>query len=253
MANGRPVNAAEAVNINSILFLDVETVPAYSDFDELPDNFKGLWRDKSRKYSSEGMPPEELFFQKAGIHAEFGKIICVSAGYFPDPLVLAPGEKSFRITSFAGSDEKEVLLKFKSLLDKSFSECKKHALCAHNGIEFDFPYISRRMMIHGIELPNLLNTSGTKAWNNPWLLDTMNMWSFGDYKDRTSLALLAACFGIPSPKDDINGKDVARVYYYEKDIDRIRIYCEKDVLSLARIFRKFSGHGPIEDSDVAYL
>ena len=251
--SGRPQNIAESANINSILFLDVETVPAHIDFEAMTPEFQQLWRDKSRKYSSEGLPPEELYFQKAGIHAEFGKIICISAGYFPDPRVLAPGEKSFRITSFAGDDEKEVLTKFKALLDKIFSEPKKNALCAHNGIEFDFPYISRRMMIHGVELPNLLNTSGTKSWNNPWLLDTMQMWSFGDYKDRTSLALLSACFGIPTSKDDISGKDVAKVYYYDKDVDRIRIYCEKDVVGLARIFRRFAGLGPLEDSELAYL
>ncbi len=108
-------------------------------------------------------------------------------------------------------------------------------------------------MINNVPLPNLLNTSGTKTWNNPWLLDTMNMWSFGDYKDRTSLALLCACFGIPSPKDDIAGKDVARVYFYEKDLDRIRIYCEKDVLTLARIFRKFACLSGIEDGQVSFL
>lgn len=249
----RPINQAESKNIYQILFLDIETVPAYVDYEAMPEVFQQLWRDKSRKYSSEGLPPEELYFQKAGIHAEFGKIVCISAGYFPDPKLGVHAENSFRITSFASDNEAELLLKFKSLLDKAFSDSRKNALCAHNGIEFDFPYISRRMMINGIELPNLLNTSGTKSWNNPWLIDTMQMWSFGDFKDRTSLALLSACFGIPSSKDDISGKDVAKVYYYDKDLNRIRIYCEKDVINLARIFRRFSSLPPFADEDIIIL
>jgi DNA polymerase elongation subunit (family B) len=251
----RPLNIAEraAINLHCILFLDVETVPGHQNFEELSEDFQQLWRDKSRRYSSEGKTPEELYFDKAGIHAEFGKIICISVGYFPEPKTLKEGEKSLRITSFYSDNEADLLLKFKMLLDKSYADCNRHTLCAHNGIEFDFPYIARRMMINDIRLPNLLNVSGTKSWNNPFLLDTMEMWKFGDYKASTSLSLLSALFGIPTSKDDISGKDVANVYYEGNGLERIKTYCEKDVLNLARIYRKFASLGPIAEGDVMFL
>lgn len=247
--NNRSNNITETANINCMLFLDVETVPAYPDFESLPENFKELWIAKSFKYRDETLTPEQLYFEKAGIHAEFGKIVCISVGYFNSRQEGNP----FRVRSFYGNDEASILQNFKDLLDKSFNDCTKHFLCAHNGIEFDFPYIGRRMLINGIKLPALLNISGSKSWNNKWLIDTMELWRFGDFKERTSLALLAACFNIQSPKDDISGKDVARVYYEEENLERIKIYCEKDVVTLARIYQKFAALIPVPEEDVIYL
>jgi 3'-5' exonuclease len=238
------------VNPENVLFLDVETVPLYADFEALPEVFKPLWIDKSRKYSYENMPPENLYFEKAGIHAEFGKIVCISVGY------LKPNAESqkmnLRIKSFYGHEEKSVLSEFKALLDRHYHDHSKHFLCAHNGIEFDYPYIARRMMINEIDLPALLDIPGTKSWDNRWLLDTMDLWRFGDYKEKTALNLLAACFNIPSPKDDISGKDVAKVYHHDKDLERIMVYCQKDIITLARLFQRFAAHPMVADEDIVY-
>jgi 3'-5' exonuclease len=238
------------VNPEDVLFLDVETVPLHPDFEALDEVFKPLWVDKSRKYSYETLTPEELYFEKAGIHAEFGKIVCISVG----ALKADPQNNSLKlhIKSFYGHDEKAVLQDFKAMLDRKYNDSSRHYLCGHNGIEFDFPYIARRMMINDIALPALLDISGSKSWDNRWLLDTMDMWKFGDYKEKTSLNLLAACFGIPSPKDDISGKDVARVYHHENDLERIMIYCQKDILTLCRLFQRFAAQPMVADEDVVY-
>jgi len=159
---------------------------------------------------------------------------------------------NLRVKSYYGDDEKALLTDFKNLLDKSYNNTGKHMLCAHNGIEFDFPYIARRMLINEVALPTLLDVSGTKSWDNKWLIDTMDLWRFGDYKEKTSLNLLAACFNIPSPKDDISGKDVARVYHQEKDLERIMIYCQKDIVTLFRLFQRFSSVPMIPDEEVVY-
>ena len=238
------------VILGDVLFLDVETVPLYADFESLPEHFQELWRDKSRKYSYENRTPEELYFDKAGIHAEFGKIVCISVGNCRADR--ETGKTTLRIKSFYGDNEKQILSDFRDLLQKSYHDSGKHYLCAHNGIEFDFPYIARRMLITDVALPSLLDISGSKSWDNRWLIDTMELWKFGDMKEKTSLNLLAAVFGIPSPKDDISGKDVARVYHQEKDLERIMIYCQKDIVTLFRLFQRFSSLPMIGDGDVVY-
>ena len=229
-------NSYREVNLPDILFLDVETVPLFPEFGALSEPFQELWKDKSRKYSYENLPAEDLYFEKAGIHAEFGKIVCVSVGAYK--FDKDANKMKLRVKSYYGHDEKQLLEDFKALLDKNYNDSGKHMLCAHNGIEFDFPYIARRMLINEVPLPTLLNVQGTKSWDNKWLLDTMDLWRFGDYKEKTSLNLLAACFNIPSPKDDISGKDVARVYHQEKDLERIMIYCQKDIVTLFRLFQR---------------
>jgi hypothetical protein len=244
---GRTTSILDIIDLHCVLFIDIETVPGAPDFDSLPPLWQDLWREKARRYSNENLPAEDLYFIKSGIHAEFGKIVCISVGFYPRN---SNGGPEFRMKSFAGENERQILYEFRDMLDAHFNDCYKHYLCAHNGIEFDYPYLSRRMLMHGIPLPNLLRVSGSKSWNNKWLLDTMDLWRFGDYKEKTSLKLLAACFGIESPKDDISGADVANVYYNERNIDRIVNYCQKDVVTLARIFRIFAGLTPVEDSDV---
>lgn len=233
------------INLEKILFLDVETVPMVPDYDQLPDKFKDLWAKKAEKIRrEEEKTAEELFFEKAGIFSEFGKIICISAGLFHqenDVLKL-------RCKAFYSDLEPELLNEFADLLNTRFNASDNY-LCGHNSREFDFPYIARRMLINRIPLPDIINLQGKKPWEVTHL-DTMELWKFGDYKNYTSLDLLAAVFGIPTPKDDIMGADVARVYWRENDLKRIAVYCNKDVVTTARLFLKYSFGGDLEDENI---
>lgn len=230
------------INLEHILFLDIETVPEESDFAQLDDAKKELWEQKSKYQRKDEFSAEE-YYDRAGIWAEFGKIICISVGYFNQKADI----RTFRVTSFHGNESK-LLKEFKNLLIAHFSG-SKHLLCGHNAKEFDFPYIARRMIIHGIELPHKLNLFGKKPWEIPHL-DTMELWKFGDYKHFTSLKLLANILGIPSPKQDLDGSMVRQVYYDENDLDRIINYCELDVVTTAQIFLKFRGDPLLDGDDV---
>jgi len=229
------------LNLDDVLFLDIETVPAYADFDQQPDRFKTLWEKKAEllKRNEPDATPDELY-KRAGIYAEFGKIVCISCGF-------ANGNE-FRIKSYYGDDEKILLQEFADLLNRHYST-NRHLLCAHNGKEFDFPYIARRMLINSLELPGILNLAGKKPWEVRHL-DTMELWKFGDYKHYTSLDLLAAVFEIPTPKDDIDGSMVGQVYWEENDLDRIVKYCQKDVLTIARLLRRYLGMPLFKDEHV---
>ncbi|WP_178991192.1 3'-5' exonuclease [Winogradskyella schleiferi] len=233
------------LNLENILFLDIETVPETENFSDLDKTKQELWDAKSRYQRKEEFTSEE-FYDRAGIWAEFGKIVCISVGYFK----MQGESRSFRVTSFYG-DEIKILKDFKNLLISHFS-ANKHLLCAHNGKEFDFPYIARRMIIHNIELPYKLNLFGKKPWEVPHL-DTLELWKFGDYKTYTSLKLLTNVLGIPSPKDDIDGSEVYRVYYKEKEIDRIIIYCEKDTIAVAQIFLRLRGDELLHNSEIKHI
>ncbi|WP_339622748.1 3'-5' exonuclease [uncultured Winogradskyella sp.] len=233
------------LNLENILFLDIETVPETEKFSDLDTTKQDLWDAKSRYQRKEEFSAEE-FYDRAGIWAEFGKIICISVGYFK----MEGDIRTFRVTSFYG-DEPKILKDFKNLLNSHFST-NKHLLCAHNGKEFDFPYIARRMIIHNIELPYKLNLFGKKPWEVPHL-DTLELWKFGDYKTYTSLKLLTNVLGIPSPKDDIDGSEVYRVYYKEKEIDRIIVYCEKDTIAVAQIFLRLRGDELLHDSEIIHI
>jgi len=233
------------LNLENILFLDIETVPEVPHFSDLDLAKQELWELKSQYQRKEEFTAEE-FYERAGIWAEFGKIICISVGYFT-----AQGDsRKFRTTSFYG-DEIKILKDFKNLLISHFSQTK-HLLCAHNGKEFDFPYIARRMIIQNIELPYKLNLFGKKPWEVPHL-DTLELWKFGDYKTYTSLKLLTNVLGIPSPKDDIDGSDVYRVYYEENGIDRIIVYCEKDTIAVAQIFLRLRGDDILNDDEILHI
>ncbi|PIB28801.1 3'-5' exonuclease [Maribacter sp. 4U21] len=232
----------QKINLENILFLDIETVPEKENFEDLDDAKKELWDQKSRYQRKDDYTPEE-FYDRAGIWAEFGTIVCISVGYFN----LNGDSKTFRVTSFQG-DEVKLLKEFKNLLNSHFNQ-PKHLLCAHNGKEFDFPYIARRMIIHGISLPYKLDLFGKKPWEVPHL-DTMELWKFGDYKHYTSLKLMAHILGIPSPKEDIDGSMVRDVFYEEKDIDRIVNYCELDVVTTAQVFLKMRNDDLLNDSEI---
>lgn len=231
------------LHLENILFLDIETVPETYHFHELDPIKQELWELKS-KYQRADLSAED-FYVRAGIWAEFGKIVCISVGFFN-----FKGTRTFRVTSFFG-DEAQILIDFKRLLETHFNE-PKHLLCAHNGKEFDFPYLARRMIIQRMQLPSKLNLFGKKPWEVPHL-DTLELWKFGDYKNYTSLKLLTNILEIPSPKDDIDGSEVGRVYYEENDIDRIVTYCEKDTIAVAQIFLRLRGDALLEPDEIKHI
>jgi len=217
-------------NLSEILFLDIETVPEKSSFEELSPVKQELYGQKTKYQRKEEFTAQE-FYERAGIWAEFGKIVCISVGFFND-------DSSFRLKSFFGDNEVKILEDFKNLLNRYYNQ-KHHVLCAHNGKEFDFPYIARRMIINKVALPEKLNLFGKKPWEVPHL-DTLEMWKFGDYKHYTSLNLLTNILGISSPKEDIDGSMVGQVYYKDKDLKRIAKYCENDTLAVAQVYLRFS-------------
>jgi len=223
-----------------ILFLDIETVPGVPDFNQMSDKMKILWEKKSRRLQAEEGETADVLYNRAGIFAEFGKIVCISCGCFSG--------KEFRVKSYFGDDEKILLQEFADMLRRYYDN-KDSLLCAHNGKEFDFPYIARRMLILGVELPAILDMAGKKPWEVQHL-DTMELWKFGDYKHYTSLELLAAIFDIPTPKDDIDGSMVGKVYWEEKNLERIVTYCQKDVVTIARLLRRYQGLDLIKDEDI---
>lgn len=227
--------------LSNILFLDIETASSTESFAELDPRLQPEWIRKERLIRRESvLEPGELFFDRAGIHAEFGKVICIGVGYFQ----AKKKEKKhlFRSKVFAQEEEKETLLELKSLLEK-----KKWILCAHNGKEFDFPYLCRRMLIQGIPLPEPLQLAGKKPWEIRHL-DTMELWRFGDFKHYTRLELLAAAFGIPSSKEGMDGSEVNPTFYQEKNLEKIKNYCLRDVEVTAKIY--LAMNPPSESSDI---
>ena len=235
----------EKIRLENILFLDIETVPETDNYQSLDDEMKQLWEHKTQYQRKEEISGEE-FYERAGIWAEFGKIICISVGYF----TLKNDIRHFRVTSFFG-EEKKILQDFSNLLNHHFNQ-PQHVLCGHNAKEFDLPFIARRMIINQIKLPEKLNLFGKKPWEVSHL-DTLELWKFGDYKHFTSLKLLTKILGVPSPKDDIDGSEVAKVYYIEKDIDRIITYCEKDTIAVAQIFLRLRREDLLIEDEIIHI
>ena len=231
----------ENIALEKILFLDIETVSSVPDWNTLDDLGKELWEKKSRFWLKDKSDPTshdhaETYKSKAAIYAEFGKIIVISAGF----ISRSSGGLQIRIKSFNGETEKQLLEEFGKMLDRHYQIPGVYGICGHNIKEFDIPFICRRMMIQGIKLPKMLQVSGKKPWETKYLIDTMELWKFGDFKNFTSLNLLAYSLGIPSPKDDIDGSKVGKVYYTDNDLDRIQAYCEKDVLTVAQVYLKMN-------------
>src|SRR6185369_8204565 len=231
--------------LNNILFLDIDTVPQHDGHENLPEEWKSLWQLKASYIirNKEGETPETVY-PRAGIYAEFGKIICISCG------VLQPNgsEKKLLLKSFCGDDEKFLLQEFSEMLNRWCADEQKY-LCAHNGKEFDFPYLCRRMIVNHVPIPQILKLSGKKPWEVNHL-DTLELWKFGDYKSYTSLNLLAYTLGIPTPKDDIDGSKVHEVYWKEKNMTRIVNYCQKDVVTVAQVYLRMHGEPPLKDSNI---
>ena len=229
------------IDFSKILFLDIETVSQQKSYEDLSERMQKLWDKKTSHLLKPGeeTTPAEMY-ERAGIYAEFGKIICISVGFFN-------GDR-FRLKSFYSHDEKALLIDFANLLNR-FYDFPESQLCAHNGKEFDFPYIARRMIVNGVVVPRALQVAGKKPWETNFI-DTMELWKFGDYKAMTSLDLLCAILDIPTPKDDINGSEVGRVYWQENDLERIRTYCQKDVLAVAQLMRRYNYLPLIEEDKI---
>lgn len=234
----------KTLDLNQVMVLDIETVPQYPSFQDVPPHFQELWEHKTHYQRNNDQSAEE-FYERAGIMAEFGKIICISLGIF----YAEEKMNKLRIKSFSGHDEYEILSQFSALLNK---QTPNLMFCAHNGKEFDFPYLCRRLLINRIEIPVQLQLAGKKPWEVHHI-DTMELWKFGDHKHFTSLSLLAAILDIPTPKDDINGSQVKQVYYEEKNLPRIVTYCQKDVITTAQVLLKFKGMEVIPEENITIV
>lgn len=232
------------IDLNQILFLDIETVPQYEDLDSSPEEYRKLWIEKAGHLArSEDDDPESLY-QRAGIYAEYGKIVCISVGHINEK----NGDRQLRIKSFYGDDESQILKEFGEMVTTHFNS-DQHYLCGHNGKEFDFPYIARRMLINRIKLPRCLDMAGLKPWEVRHL-DTMQHWKFGDFKSFTSLKTLAHVFGLPTPKADIDGSQVGAVYWQEKNLDRIARYCQRDVVTLVQVYLALNQIEILRDEEI---
>ena len=234
------------LKLDKVLFLDIETVPQQSSYEDLSERMSGLWDKKAKQIARKDEEPQsaEEIYNRAGIYSEFGKIVCISVG-------MVRGEDKnleFRLKSFFGDNEKKLLEEFATLLNTYYNKADD-ILCGHNAKEFDFPYICRRMLVNGVKLPKTLDIAGKKPWEIAHL-DTMELWKFGDYKHYTALNLLCAIFDIPTPKDDIDGSDVWRVYWQDKDLRRIATYCEKDVLTAAQLLLRYKNKPLIKPENV---
>jgi predicted PolB exonuclease-like 3'-5' exonuclease len=232
----------DTIRSSDIIFIDIETVPAVASAGMLDHKMEELWDKKSLHFRSEDQTPADVY-HRAGIYAEFGKIICISVGFVTETI-----PAGFRLKSFFGDDEKKILTEFSDVLTR-FTRNRDATLCAHNGKEFDYPYIARRMIINNLKIPEALDNAGKKPWEVK-LLDTMELWKFGDYKSYTSLDLLTTVLGIHTPKDDIDGSMVASVYWNDHDLKRIVYYCEKDVLATAQVLMRFLNREKIDEDRV---
>ena len=244
------------LDLSKILFIDIETASQKADYGEISEGLQQLWSRKAQQLSRSEDPLEDneiaqSYWDKAGIFAEYGKIICISVG------VLIIDQKTrrieTRIKSFKSHDEKELLADFCEMVVQYYNDPDINSICGHNIKEFDIPYICRRLLINEMSLPHIFNIPGRKPWETKFLLDTLTLWKFGDYKHYTSLKLLTEIFGIPSPKDDIDGSDVNKVYWEDDDLDRIARYCEKDVLAVIQLLFKFKGIPMLESNQIQFV
>ncbi len=235
--------------IKNLLLLDIETVAACPSYDDLDERMQQLWDKKAGKLrkSEDSRTNAELFYEQGAIYAEFGRVVCIAfGGFYMDE----QGEPALKVRSFSNTDEAALLREFKALIERYPAD--QLILCAHNGKEFDYPYLCRRMLIHGIELPRALQIQGKKPWE---ILhqDTLEMWKFGDYKNFTSLDLLASVFQIPSSKDEMSGDRVTPVFYEENDLEKICRYCREDVVVLAQVYLKLFSQKLIAESNIVRI
>jgi len=235
-----------AYPLTDILFMDIETVPLIYRFDQLSSRTKRLFEKKVAYKIDENTTVEDLYDRKAGIWAEFGKVVTVAMGKFA--LKKEEG-REFVLKVYASRDEKKLLQKVSAILENFYKPEKKRWLCAHNGKEFDFPYLARRMIINGLPLPHLLNVHAKRPWETPFC-DTLELWQFGDRKHYTSLDLLCEILGIPTSKHEIDGSDIARLYYEENRLEDIARYCGEDVIALTNVLLRLKGEPLLEPAEI---
>jgi 3'-5' exonuclease len=236
------------ISLDQLLLLDIETTPGVSSFELLPERMKPLWLDKIAKTAPESADGEDAYADRAGLYAEFGKIVCISVGFF----YVENNRYQLRMKSFCDDDEKVVLNSFLELINKFHVKFPRFQFAGHNIKEFDLPFICRRSVIHQLSLPLPLQLHGFKPWELP-MLDTMQLWRFGNYRDYTSLKLLTAILDIPTPKDDIDGSMVGKVYWEERDLERIASYCQKDVIAVAQLVLRFKGVPLLQPDEIVYI
>ncbi len=239
------MRSLQSINLEDLVFFDIETVPLTEDLNELPEDLQTIWRTRELSRAPEGSDLDEWYQNRAGLHAEFGQVVCIAMGFF----TRTRDGRQFRVKTIAYPEEAMVLEEFAQLLHKHYPSLSRHRLCGHNIKGFDIPFLCRRMLIHGMELPAQLDVVGLKPWEILHL-DTQELWQFGDRRGAASLRLLAAIFGIPSPKSDIDGSEVGRVYWQENDLDRIAAYCARDVVSTARVVLKLRDRETLADDSV---
>lgn len=225
----------------AILIIDIETVPQHASYNALTEQEKLLWDYKSQFIAKGHETPEETY-NRAGIYAEFGKAIVISIGW----MTQKGEEEKLTVKTFASEDEYILL----SAVQEVFTKVDIHTtIVGHNIKEFDIPYLCRRFLINGLKLPDILDVSTKKPWETPFV-DTLELWKFGDRKHYVKLDLLASIFGIPSSKDDIAGNQVKDVFYEEQNLERIALYCEKDVIVTSQVFRRLKNLPLLEDKQI---
>jgi 3'-5' exonuclease len=234
--------------LENLILIDIETVPQHPDFDLLNDEWKQLWQEKTQRSLPDFTSPAEFYPQRAGVMAEFAKIICISMGYFTKQGTVL----QLRLKSFYGDDEKKLLQDFINTVNQMEAKNNKWNFAGHNIKEFDIPFICRRLLVNSLPIPAYLDFQNMKPWDTN-MVDTFQYWRFGDYKNYTSLKLLAAAMGVPSPKDDIDGSMVADVYWKEKNLDRIVTYCQKDVVTTGNIILRFKNMELLKEEQVVIV
>ena len=247
------MNNLQNLNLSNILVFDIETVSGYAHFLDQPATMQKLWELKSQqiqrnKPSEEVLSPEASYPEYAGIYAEFGKIVCISVGIFR--FHHEKQQWQLFLKSYYGHDERQVLMEFNEMLDKYYFNTKIHIICGHNIREFDVPYLCRRTIINRLPLPQAFDITGKKPWETEHLLDTLNLWKFGDFKSFTSLKLLCGVFNIPTPKDDIDGSEVGKTYWQENNLERIEIYCKKDVVATAQLLLSYRRENLLSEEQI---
>ncbi len=236
------------ISIENLFLIDIETVSCFQDFELLTDEWKELWTEKIYKNLPDNTTPEEYYPKRAGIMAEFAKVVCISIGYIKKE----SGTMQLRIKSFYSEDEKEILEKFIEAVCQMQTKNNNWCFTGHNIKEFDIPFLCRRILVNNISIPDCFNFQSMKPWDVP-LLDTLHLWRFGDYKHYTSLKLLAATLGVPSPKDDIDGSKVGDVFWNEKDLKRIALYCQKDVATVANVILRFKNLPLLTEEQIVFV
>lgn len=237
----------ELPKLTDILFLDIETVSAYPTFADAPEAWQNLWTTKALRLKQEDTDTPESLYPRAAIYAEFGKIICISVGVFD----MKSDGRFFRLKSFVGDNEVELLTQFSAMLGKYFNR-SNHRMAAHNGKEFDFAYLGRRILVNNLPLPRLLQLQGKKPWEIPHI-DTMELWKFGDGKSYTSLNLLTQTLNIPSPKEVMDGSQIHQAYYHNHNLETIAHYCQTDVLAVAQVYLRLTGQTLLTPDEVVYV